>query len=369
MVALAREAPAPSAAADSAARLRAALERAERLDDIAALALTIPDAIGGAIDGSTDVRGATTCISALNDVVTDRVVRACAAQCGIDLARACWLAFGSQARGEQTLVSDQDNGLVFIGEPGLGADAREAERQRWMAFGARANEALARCGQALCSGRVMAGQRLCCLTPEEWCLRFEHWMAHGSSNDLLAARIYFDLRPIVGNLALADPLRAVLRSPAARVPRFLKQMAEIALCNHPPLNWLGRVVTVRREQRAMFDLKMSGSAMFVDAARLWALAFGIEDAGTVPRLRAAAASLRIPNAELEQWLEGFLTLQRLRLQVQRARAAAGVGAAFDVEERSFADWDQLDQAQRGALKRALVAARWMQQRIALDYRR
>lgn len=301
----------------------------------------------------------TRAISALNDDVTARVVHAVAADMGMDMNQACWLAFGSQARSEQTLLTDQDNGLVFAA---AGESEAEARRPAWLAFGQRVNEALARCGYPLCDGRVMAGQPLCCLSPDEWSRRFAHWMAHGDGNDLFAARIYFDLRPLAGDLTLAQPLVGLLRSPAAAVPRFVKQMADIVLCNHVPLNWLGQVVTTDQGGQPMFDLKMSGTALFVDAGRLWALAHRLAEVGTVPRLRAAASAMRVPDKETAQWVSGFETLQELRLRVQRGRLGA-TGA----HERAWVPWNQLDADARRALKHALRAARVVQQRIELDY--
>jgi CBS domain-containing protein len=348
-----------AATPDPAAGLTAAIARAQAPEQLAGIAAAIGTLAGDELAAGRDVQATTTMISALNDAATVRVVELAAAEMDIDLDRACWLVFGSQARGEQTIATDQDNGLVFAA-----ARDADAERPRWMAFGQRVNDALARCGYPLCEGRIMAGQPLCCLTADEWCRRFEHWMAHGSGNDLLAARIYFDLRALAGKTALAQPLLELLRSPAAAVPRFAKQMAEVVLCNHVPLNWFGGVVTTQRHDRAMFDLKMNGTALFVDAARLWALAGSIADTGTVPRLRAAAAQLRVPEAELADWVDGFLQLQRLRLLSQRRR-----GEAADPEERTWVAWDDLDAAQRVQLKRALRAARWVQQRVELDYRR
>jgi CBS domain-containing protein len=356
-----RQRVAAIAGADAAAHeaaLRRAIERARSVPELAAAARQIGALADAACAGEAPVQAATTLISSLNDAVTVAVVQLIAGQMGVDLQQACWLAFGSQARGEQTLATDQDNGLVFAGDDGA------ADRPAWLAFGQRVNQALAECGYALCDGRVMAGQPLCCLTVTEWCARFVHWMAHGSGNDLLAARIYFDLRPLCGDLALARPLQALLRSPAASVPRFVKQMADIVLCNHVPLDWLGRTRTVCQAGRAHFDLKMSGTALFVDAARLWALALALPEVGTVPRLRAAAPALGLPARELQSWVQGFEDLQRLRLQVQRRRTADA-----DPQQRCWARWDELDAAQRRAVGHALRAARWVQQRIALDYRR
>jgi CBS domain-containing protein len=356
--------------------LQPLIDGASGLDELARAAARIPQAAAAIVAGwhgaaaqacdagrpaaePAGVAALTAGISHLNDEVTRRVVQAVAAEAGVDLGQACWLAFGSQARGEQTLVTDQDNGLVFAADGEADAQAR---RPAWQAFGQRVNEALARCGYPLCDGRVMAGQPLCCLSPHEWCRRFAHWLEHGDGNDLFAARIYFDLRPLAGNPALARPLVELLRSPAAAVPRFIKQMADIVLCNHVPLNWLGRVVTAEHEGQPMFDLKMSGTALFVDAGRLWALAHRLAEVGTAPRLHAAARALRVPDREAASWVAGFQTLQRLRLDAQRRRL--GEAAAL---QRAWVRWSDLDPEARRALQQALRAARLVQQRIELDY--
>ena len=108
-------------------------------------------------------RQLTELISHLNDLLTERLVQLLAAQHGPGPAQACWLAFGSEGRGEQTIATDQDNGLVF--------DSDDPERDRPALAGACAracNEALDACGYPLCKGGVMAGQPGCCLTPAEW---------------------------------------------------------------------------------------------------------------------------------------------------------------------------------------------------------
>lgn len=345
--------------------LREEIAAAHGIDALAEAAAAIPrtaavllgDETGGGL-GPSDL---TACISALNDDVTVRVVHAVAAEMAVDLGQACWLAFGSQARAEQTLRTDQDNGLVFAAASEAEAEAR---RPGWLTFGRRVNEVLAGCGYPLCDGGVMAGQPLCCLSPDEWCRRIRHWLAHGDGNDLFAARIYFDLRPLAGNRALALPLVELLRSPAAALPRFIKQMADIVLCHHVPLNWLGQVVTSEQAGQPAFDLKLSGTVFFVDAARLWALAHRLPEVGTVARLHAAARALRVPDREAGQWVAGFEALQGLRLRAQRAHMGPTAAAPW---QRAWVPWAEFDEAARRELKSALRAARVVQQRIELDY--
>ncbi|MBL8286950.1 MAG: hypothetical protein JNL85_03115 [Rubrivivax sp.] len=354
---------APAGLAAALVALRREIGAVAGVDELAARAAELPrqalDLLGDGAAAAADVPELTQAISDLTDRVTTCAVRIVAREMGMDLGRACWLAFGSQARSEQTWLTDQDNGLVFEAASDAAA---AAERPAWMAFGQRVNEALARCGYPLCEGRVMAGQPLCCLSPDEWSRRFEHWMAHGDGNDLFAARIYFDLRPVCGNIALARRLQDLVRSEAAAVPRFIRQLAEVVLRRPAPLGLFGRVLTQDRGGERVFDLKLSGSALFVDAGRLWALAHRLGEVGTEGRLRAAARALRVPAGEAAAWVAGFRTLQQLRLRAQGRRLATAQTAA-----RAWVPWRELDADARQSLRGALRAARLVQQRMTLDY--
>jgi CBS domain-containing protein len=327
--------------------------------DVAALAQAAHDIRRFASDllaHGVGARQLTQLISHLNDLLTERLVGMIAAESDVDMGRACWLALGSEGRSEQTIASDQDNGLVFESDDG-GRD-----RGRWLAFGRRVNAALDACGYPLCRGKVMAGEADCCMTPAEWCERFGHWMAHGAPADLLKACIFFDFRPLVGRTELVRPMRALVLREAARLPRFVKQMAENALRNPAPLSWRGSVETRQVDGRAMLDLKFHGVMIYVDAARLYALAHGVPHTGTRQRLVAVAQALNVPAGESDAWLSGFDYLQLLRLRAQIANLP-------DTRNPNLLDVDGLNDMDRRVLKEALRVARRLQQRIELDYLR
>jgi len=338
-------------------QLSAAIRGAQ---DVATLAEAAQDIRRFARDLLTHGVGArqlTQLISHLNDVLTERLVLMLAENEGIDMGQACWLAFGSEGRSEQTIATDQDNGLVFL------SDDPERDRPRWLAFGRRVNEALDACGYPLCKGKVMAGEAECCMTPQEWTARFRHWMEHGAPQDLLRACIFFDFRALTGRVDLVPPMREEVTQQAARLPRFMKQMAENALNNRAPLGWLGGVETKKIEGRAMLDLKFNGSMIFVDAARLYALAAGVAHTGTRERFEAVAKALNVQAHESEAWVSGFEYLQMLRLRVQLDAAAAARG------NPNLIDVDVLNDIDRQMLKETLRVARRLQQRMELDYRR
>ncbi len=309
-------------------------------------------------------RQLTQLISHLNDVLTERLVRLIAQARGLDLRHACWLAFGSEGRGEQTIATDQDNGLIFV------SDDAERDRQAWLACGREVNDALDASGYPLCKGNIMASNPQCCLTPDEWQERFGAWIGSGAPQDLLNASIYFDLRGLCGNTALARRPREFITREAALVPRFLKQMADNALTRRAPLNWRGAIDTHEVDGREVFDLKLQGTAIFVDVARLYALAQGVPALGTRERLEAVAPLLGVAQQEGQSWVSAFEFLQRLRLQVQiGSDGAAQTPQDSEQFNPNLLDIGTLNDIDQRMLKETCKVARRMQQRLELDYQR
>jgi CBS domain-containing protein len=237
-------------------------------------------------------------------------------------------------------------------------------RPAWLAFAREVNDGLDACGYPLCKGNVMAVNPACCLTPAEWASRFDDWMDRGTPEDLLNASIYFDLRAVAGGLELATPLRELITTRAAELPRFINQLAGNALQRRPPLNWRGAIDTHEVDGRACIDLKLQGTAIFVDAARIYALAHGIEATGTRQRLEGVAQALQLGEAEAGAWVTAFEFLQALRLETQ----IGGVGAV-SADAPNLVEVDALNDIDRRMLREALRMARRLQQRLEMDYRR
>ena len=134
----------------------------------------------------------------------------------------CWLAFGSEARREQTLRTDQDNGLAYADPPPRDAAAVQAYFAR---LAAEVNGALVRIGFPECPGRIMASNPEWCQPVSVWTSRFRHWMQESGPQEVLQACIFFDLRPVGGDRGLGsslqrgDPDRGAGRAAAPRPPR------------------------------------------------------------------------------------------------------------------------------------------------------
>lgn len=333
----------------AAADVPAVLEQAPRIRELARL-------LAGQGVGA---RTLTRLIAQLNDLLTERLVQLHATALGLNLGRTCWLAFGSEGRGEQTVATDQDNGLVFDGEP--------AERPQWLQLGEAVCADLARAGFPLCKGGVMASQPACCRTVAEWQQAFRHWLGQGTPEDLLRVSIFFDARAVAGAEALALPLRQLARGPAQ--PRFLRLMTENLLRSELPLSWRGALDPGERDGQPGIELKLQGTAVFVEAARLLALAQGVDAVGTGERLRQAGSSLGVAEREREGWVAAFEFLQGLRLRRQLEGAQ---GEAPQAPVDGQANWQplaQLNDLDRRTLRVSLRVAQRLQQRLRLDFLR
>jgi CBS domain-containing protein len=340
-------------------RVSQRIDAAADIDALAAAAADIRQLARNLLAQGVAAEPLTQFISELNDHVVQRALELARAREPIDDLAHAWIALGSEGRREQTLATDQDNGIVFVA-PADGS--LDEARGRLVAYARRANDALDRCGFPLCKGGIMASNPRWCLSADEWRARFGDWLRTPLPAALLHANIFFDLRSIGANEPYVAALREWLAraAPANRV--FLHLMAKNALETRPPLGWFGALTgSGRGSHPQAIDLKLQGSRLFVDAARVLALAHGVTETGTAARLRAVAARGAIPRAEAEASVDAFHILQQLRLRLQFGDPAGVADNPNAVLPERLNDFD------RRVLKEAFFQARRLQQKLALDH--
>ena len=297
-------------------------------------------------------------LSRFNDALTIRVIELVAQQHRLPAVAWCWLALGSEGRGEQTFVTDQDNGLIFSA-----ANDQEAAALRvlFLPFAQAVNARLADCGFELCSGRIMAGNPDWCLSCDEWREQFIDWVRRPDPAALLNASIFFDLRPLYGDAGLAEQLRGLMLSQTVDTSTFLYLMAANALQAPPPLSFRGEVLAEGGVAGDELDLKKFGSRIFVDAARIFALASGCRAVSSVERLTQAGPAAGLLPDELASIAAALTQVLRLRLRQQILDADAGRPASHGLRPASL---NEVDQA---ILRESLLQARRLQQRLKLNY--
>jgi CBS domain-containing protein len=112
----------------------------------------------------------------------------------------------------------------------------------------------------------------------------------------------------------------------------------------------------------MLDLKLRGTAIFVDAARIYSLAHGIQETNTQRRLEAVGLLLKLAKTEFDAWVSGFEFLQMLRLRIQ----LPSEGSEMPPNVIKVASLNDID---RRILRESVKVAHRLQQRLQLDYER
>lgn len=296
-------------------------------------------------------------VTTLNDLVTLRVIELSIDEIELPDVPWCWLAFGSEGRLEQLLATDQDNGIVFEAQTPIQAAALRAV---FVPFARVVNQRLDACGFPLCKGNIMAGNPQWCLSLGEWRRHFAAWINTPEPKALLNASIFFDLRPLYGAHSLAAQLQQWLLKTTAGSRLFLRTLTDNALQLSPPLGVIRTFAySSPKEYPNTIDLKGQGARLFVDVARVLALAHQIPETNTAQRLRLAAQAKQLGGDDERAIVDAFFFIQLLRLRNQHAGAAPG--AANRVNPAHLNELDRL------ILKEAFKQARKLQQRMKLDY--
>ncbi len=296
--------------------LRTAIDRATSVSSVAAALADLPDAVEALLAAGTTAGDVGRVVATITDRVQRRLLTLAFLEHGAAPGDYGWIAFGSQARGEQTLHSDQDHGLLL--PDGLDPDGHAwwAGVAEWMV------DALERCGYARCTGRVMASDRAWRHDVSGWRRAFADWIARPSEKHLMDSTIAFDLRTVAGGLR-AEELLAPVIARAADNDVFLARLARDATRHRPPLGFFKRFAVERSgEHRGSFDVKAGVTLPIADIARLHTLAHGGGRISTDARLAAAAEAHELSGDLASALRAGYelATALRLRRHVQRVRA-------------------------------------------------
>jgi len=221
-------------------------------------------------------------ITTFSDAILDKVINFSIAQLGNPPCKFAFMIMGSEGREEQTLVSDQDNGIIY--EDLENDKDREYAADYFSKLAALVCNQLNTAGYKFCKGECMAKNPKWCQPLLNWKKYFHNWIYQGSNEDLLHASIFFDFRGVWGDLALTDQLKSFLLDCVQKRAGFLRHLTENALHFKPPIGLFGKlVVESDGEHKDAFNIK-SAMQPIVDLARVYSLKHRIVQTNTLTRL-------------------------------------------------------------------------------------
>ncbi len=257
-------------------------------------------------------------LTAISDAVAIRLIQLAEARLGPAPIPYCWLGFGSQARGEQLLGADQDNGLV------LSDDYDDSHADYFEALANFVCDGLNDCGYDYCNGKVMASNPEWRQPLANWLRYVDKWTNAPTPDAVMRVSIFFDLRGIHGDTGLAQKIQAHMLERASSNSIFLAALAANALDASPPLGIFRRFVVDRDgEHRDSLDLKKRGVLLATDTARLHALAHKVDAVNTDERLQALARGKHMTIGDSRNLADALRFMQQLRIRHQADQVSRG----------------------------------------------
>lgn len=280
-------------------------------------------------------------VTAIGDAVERRLIALAEAELGAPPVPYTWVTLGSRARLEQALAADQDNALI------IHDDATDADLEWFAALAERVSAGLVEAGYPLCPGEIMATNPKWRLRAREWRREFTEWLTRPVPDAILRASIFFDMRPVHGDIKPFTKLqhKVLARSPQARL--FLAHLAKSATKNEPPLGFFRGFVLAKEGAHAdTLDIKRGGIGAVVELARVHALALGSPAVNTHARIAAAVSGgimSEEKGADLHDAFE-FISYVRMRHQAAQVRAGLPVDNHVNPEQLSSFDKRHLREA-------------------------
>ena len=319
-----------------------------------------PTKLKALIDSGINVENLTGITTKMVDAVTRRFIELAIEEVGKPPVPFCFIAYGSQGRREQTLKTDQDNGIIY-------KDAKNLEDDKdikayFLSLGTKVCGWLNEAGYPYCKDDNMAKSKKCVLSLSEWENCFNNWIYNATPDDLLRMNIYFDFRSLYGDATFADNLWKFISETIEERSEFLLHFVEDALLYKPPITLFGNIaLRDKGDKRETISLKEVISAI-VQFARIYALKFHIHETNTLNRLRALRDATLIKDSTYREASEVYNLLMHLRFKHQAMAMENGEALSNRINPKSLTEIEQ------EILKKSFAAISNFQTKISFDFK-
>ncbi len=256
----------------------------------------------------------------------------------------CLFVMGSEGRGEQTVRTDQDNGLLL---------AAEVPESDITLFRRTFTESLEACGFPPCPGNVMVRNPIWSQPVDDFIKQLKSWILTGGGDSAMNLGIFCDAAAVAGQsdllLKAKTAFMEMMRGEKAHLAHFANL---IDLFASSDIGTFGSLMVSVGARSDAVDIKKAGTFPIVHGTRTLAIEKSILETRTVDRINALAQT-RIFSADfarnLISALHVFMAL-RLRSQLKARRLG-------NLEGESIVHMNELTSADRDILRNAIRVGR------------
>ncbi|HNC52958.1 MAG TPA: DUF294 nucleotidyltransferase-like domain-containing protein [Accumulibacter sp.] len=287
-------------------------------------------------------------IAHLNDQILLRLIALIRRDHFNDLPeRFAFVVLGSEGRGEQTLLTDQDNAIIYGDELGPEQIAKIE------GFSQLLIDSLVAIGIPPCSGGIMANNKEWRRSLSKWSDQLDRWMQVPSPNHVLSCGTFADIRTIYGDTSFEQELKAQVYRHAQQNKLFLMRMVENTLRFVPPIGWFGKIKGEKEgEHSGMLEIKKAGIFALSEGVKALAIQAGKLEGSTHQRLEMLVKDKVVNKKMAANIAESFdfLVLMRLRGQVEAVHEGRKPDNYISLERLNMMELGRLQIALKGVEK-------------------
>lgn len=225
----------------------------------------------------------------------------------------CLVVMGSEGRGEQTVRTDQDNGLLL---------AHAVPEEDLTAFRTDFQAALASFGFPPCPGNVMVSNPIWSQTIDDFTAQLRRWVLTPDEDSPMYLGIFFDAVAVAGDAELLARAKAQFIELMAGETASLAHFARAIDLFPGPGGVISTIMaTVGREEP--IDMKKSGTFPIVHGIRSLAIEKGLIETSTFDRINRIVETGLFDEGFGRELSEAFGYFMQLRLRSQVRAHLAG----------------------------------------------
>ncbi|WP_127532487.1 DUF294 nucleotidyltransferase-like domain-containing protein [Paenibacillus kobensis] len=251
----------------------------------------------------------------------DALIRRSIALAEADLARAgmgfppvpyAYILFGSGGRGEQTLSSDQDSGLVY--DDGSSPEEAEAYRHYFAELSKQIVILLERLGFPRCEGNVLSDHPEWGMSLAQWVEQLNGWFDEPAWESVRQLLIVADGRCVYGADDLVARLRDTFNHDMLKHPVIVQRMLDNTMRHKVLIGVFGQLLKEQYgEDAGSLDMKYGAYIPMVNAIRLLAIRQDIRSTSTLKRMAELREAGILTESEAESYERAFRLFLKLRL--------------------------------------------------------
>ncbi len=298
-------------------------------------------------------------MSGLHDRLNQDMIRLCEQQMiaqglGGPPVDYCWINMGSDARHEQALRTDQDNGLIYDDPKGQDPEAVDEWFQQ---LAHKVVHGLDQCGFDLCTGNVMAVNPKWRRSISQWSRYIEQWSRSLDPEDCITMTILLDFRPVWGKQHLSQKLWDSIFKAFESPEKINHMLTQEDLRFQIPIDLVGRIQTNKDgPHKHQVNLK-TGIVHIVNGSRMFAVNNRITETSTLGRIKQLTGLGVFSGKQAGFFAAAFEVFARLRIQTNLLKIRQGLAPDNCIDPSTLTPDEQR------LLRNAFMSASHMQKMI------